>query len=105
MVRDGLTSAINANLVPRQPSWRFLYRCGRTSWSFGICCGICCRRLVEQRATPRLRFLDAEFAADLPAAAEELSDKLAKKGRFDSELLPWLLRLPRRFAVSKRSSC
>ena len=41
--------------------------------------------LVEQRATSAdSEFLDAKFAADLQAA-EELSDKLAKKAEFDAE--------------------
>ena len=41
--------------------------------------------LVEQNATSsRSQFLEAKFSADLQAA-EELSDKLAKKAEFDAE--------------------
>ena len=87
-VRDGLTSAINANLIAASAviAVSGIGAAGQVSRLASVAEEIfVAANLVEQRATSAgSEFLDAKFAADLQAA-EELSDKLAKKAEFDSE--------------------
>ena len=87
-VRDGLTSAINANLIAASAviAVSGIGAAGQVSLLASVAEEIfVAANLVEQRATSAgSEFLDAKFAADLQAA-EELSDKLAKKAEFDSE--------------------
>ena len=87
-MRDGLTSAINANLIAASAviAVSGIGAAGQVSRLASVAEEIfVAANLVEQRATSAgSEFLDAKFAADLQAA-EELSDKLAKKAEFDSE--------------------
>ena len=87
-VRDGLTAAINSNVVTSSAVLALsgLGAAGQVSSLASVAETIFTNtNLVEQNATSsRSQFLEAKFSADLQAA-EELSDKLAKKAEFDAE--------------------